>query len=153
MIRETSGRIWTSGLAFLALAVASGAAQAQHSNATQGSEPNKYITIVAGHAVQHQKVPNGSLSTAFPTEEISVSHTVSYADLDLRNPSGVSELKDRVKQAAQTACQELDRLSPGTNQAYGGDPSVETDSRTCIQRAEDSSRKDVDRVVRLAEGR
>jgi UrcA family protein len=51
-------------------------------------------------------------SSGVPTEEVSITHHVNYADLDLRTVVGAAELKRRVKETAHAACKQLDELYP-----------------------------------------
>lgn len=54
----------------------------------------------------------GTSSSGIPLEEITVTHRVSYADLNLTTQAGAAELKRRVKETARAACKQLDELYP-----------------------------------------
>lgn len=67
------------------------------------------ITIGAGVIT---KTHIGTSSSGIPTEEVTVTHRVSYADLDLTKQIGAAELQKRVKETARAACKQLDELYP-----------------------------------------
>lgn len=67
------------------------------------------ITIGAGVMT---RTPLGTSSSGVPLEEITVTHRVSYADLDLATQAGAAELKRRVEATARAACRQLDELYP-----------------------------------------
>jgi UrcA family protein len=82
----------------LALAAVSGAAMAQEQ--AQSSQ----ITI-QGKPVQVTTV--GRSYTGIPIVQYSFERPVSYANLDLSTASGAAELKQRVRQTAREACEDL----------------------------------------------
>ena len=47
-----------------------------------------------------------------PIETASVSQRVRFADLDISRPAGVAALRERVRTAAQAACNDLERRYP-----------------------------------------
>ncbi len=51
-------------------------------------------------------------SSGVPTEQVTLTHRVSYADLDLKTQIGAAELQKRVKETARAACKQLDELYP-----------------------------------------
>lgn len=51
-------------------------------------------------------------SSGVPTEEVTVTRRISYADLDLNTHAGTLALKRRVEEAARLACKQLDELYP-----------------------------------------
>ena len=67
------------------------------------------ITIGAGVMT---KTAVGHSSLGAPLEQVSITHRVSYSDLDLTTVVGATELKQRVKEAAKMACKQLDDLYP-----------------------------------------
>jgi UrcA family protein len=67
------------------------------------------ITIGAGVMTKTQI---GRSSSGLPTEQVTVTHRVSYKDLDLTKEAGAAELKKRVKATAHAACKQLDELYP-----------------------------------------
>ncbi|HJS92449.1 MAG TPA: UrcA family protein [Steroidobacteraceae bacterium] len=67
------------------------------------------ITIGAGVVT---KTAVGHSSLGAPLEQVSITHRVSYSDLDLTTVVGATELKQRVKEAAKMACKQLDDLYP-----------------------------------------
>ncbi len=85
------------------------------------------ITIIAPYVV-HRKVVGRSTIGA-PIEVMSVSRSVSYADLDLRRTADAAELKKRISATAKDACNYLF----STNQGIALPPV--TSSRTCVKAA------------------
>lgn len=69
----------------------------------------KTITIDAG--VTTRSVVGRSTIGA-PVEEVTITHRVSYADLDLATRAGAEELRSRVQETARAACKQLDTLYP-----------------------------------------
>ncbi len=67
------------------------------------------ITIGAGVTI---KSVVGRTSSGLPIEEVTITHRVSYADLDLTKTAGAAELKRRVQETARAACKQLDELYP-----------------------------------------
>jgi UrcA family protein len=67
------------------------------------------ITIGAGTIT---KTEVGRSSSGIPTEEVTITHHVSYADLDLTTQAGAAELDRRVRETARAACKQLDELYP-----------------------------------------
>ena len=67
------------------------------------------ITIGAGVMT---KTNIGMSSSGLPLEEVTVTHRVSYADLNLATQAGAAELQRRVKETARAACKQLDELYP-----------------------------------------
>lgn len=54
----------------------------------------------------------GQTAAGTPTEQVTVTHRVSYADLNLATHTGAAELKARVRQAAREACRQINDLYP-----------------------------------------
>lgn len=67
------------------------------------------ITIGAGVVT---KSTLGRSSLGAPVEQVTVTHRVSYSDLDLTTQTGAAELRKRVQDTARLACQQLDDLYP-----------------------------------------
>ena len=67
------------------------------------------ITIGAG-TVTTSTVGRSSIGARL--EQVTVTHRVSYADLDLTTRNGADELDKRVKDTARMACKQLDELYP-----------------------------------------
>lgn len=72
---------------------------------------NQLPTINISASVISKKVISTS-SSGVPTEEVSVTRRVSYADLDLGTYAGTAALKQRVRKAAELSCKQLDELYP-----------------------------------------
>ncbi len=85
-----------------ALATASNCAIAQEQQLAQ-------ITVTAPREV-HKVV--GKSTAGVPIESISLSYQVTFSDLDLTRPAGVSELERRIDTMAKAACVDLDKLYP-----------------------------------------
>lgn len=69
-----------------------------------------------------------------PHEKVSMSGDVNAGDLDLRTPHGASELRWRVRDAAQDVCLELARIYPD-RQAPGTD-CYRSSMRDAVRRAD-----------------
>jgi UrcA family protein len=82
----------------IALAAASAAAVAQQ------QEPTSNIKVDGG---QVQVTTVGLSEAGIPIERFQLDRTVSYANLDLSTPAGVTELKKRVRETARQACEAL----------------------------------------------
>jgi UrcA family protein len=54
----------------------------------------------------------GHSAIGAPMERVTLTHHVSYADLDLESHAGVLALEQRVKDVARLACDQLDKLYP-----------------------------------------
>jgi UrcA family protein len=54
----------------------------------------------------------GHSAIGAPLERVTLTHHVSYTDLDLESHAGVLALEQRVKDVAQLACEQLDKLYP-----------------------------------------
>lgn len=76
-----------------------------------------------------------------PTELVTLTHRVGYADLDLTTHAGAMELKHRVEAAARLACKQLDRLYPAD----------EPEAPKCIRKAVADASRQVDRAIGAAE--
>ena len=76
-----------------------------------------------------------------PIEEVTLTHRVSYADLNLATHSGATELKRRVEETARFACEQLDKLYPFE----------EKETPTCTRDAVDRSASQVDEAIAAAE--
>ena len=53
-------------------------------------------------------------SSGVPIKEVTIRQHVSYADLDLTTPAGVSALEERIRETAKSSCRELDQKYPVT---------------------------------------
>jgi len=123
-LRYSCATFAAAGALVGALAIPTGAATAQTTYTTQEE------IIVTPPYVQHR--PLGRSGTGIPVEELSLSRGVDYGDLDLSRWDDVRILDDRIRQAAYTACRELNRQYPEA--LY---PSYQSDARDCVARATD----------------
>ena len=101
------------------------------------------IYVVAPHEVNRREV--GRTAYGAPIEEVTLTHRVGYADLDLTKQADVDVLTMRVKNAAMTACKELDKLYPERDYA----PAVQM-PRTCFRAAMDGAMPQVVEAVENA---
>ena len=92
-------------------------------------------TINIEASVVNKKVIEMS-SSGIPTEEVTVTRRISYADLDLKTHAGTQALQARIEKAAELACKQLDELYPLEQE----------EAPTCVK----SSIKDADRQVQEA---
>lgn len=76
-------------------------------------------------------------------DQISVTHRVSYSDIDISTSSGAQVLTQRVKDAAAAACKEIDKLYPLREPMPG--------SRSCTDAAADAASAQVKAAVAAAE--
>ena len=72
---------------------------------------NQLPTITVGAGVM-TKADVGYSTSGVPLEQVTITHRVSYADLDLKTEAGARALKRRVKETARLACKQLDDLYP-----------------------------------------
>jgi UrcA family protein len=107
-------------------------------------EVRQGITIVAPHVV-HRKVV-GRSSIGAPIEVMSVSRSVSYADLDLTKTADAAELKKRISDAAKDACNYLFSRERGLTL-----PPV-TSSRSCMKEATSEAMMLANEVIAASNG-
>jgi UrcA family protein len=92
------------------LFLASGTAAAQ-----SASEPGDTVTVFAPYVIRRKRGPRN-------VQTISVSRNVDFHDLDLARPRDATALEQRVEQAAQDVCRELDsRYGGGVRKRTSGD--------------------------------
>ncbi len=101
---------------------------------------NATDTIVIEAGVMTKTVV-GHTAIGAPIEEVTLTHRVSYADLDLATHSGAMELKQRVKDTARLACEQLDKLYP----------LEEKEAPSCIRQAVERASSQVDDAITTAE--
>jgi UrcA family protein len=110
--RLTLGAIALTGSVF-AGALGS-TAQAQPAPATAAPPPptvTESVTVVAPRVTRREATASGPLGGA-PVEVYSLSHNVSYADLDLTTREGVVEFQKRIMYGAIDACDALEAQYP-----------------------------------------
>jgi UrcA family protein len=112
--------------------------------AALAAEPLPTITIGAG--VVTREVISRSAS-GVPMEKVTLTHRVSYADLDLATEAGAAALRKRVQETARTACKQLDELYPleaknrwECTKAATADASAQVESAIAAARREASAR-------------
>ena len=90
------------------------------------------VTIEASpYMVQHSPLP-GAPPALQREERLSVSRRVSYADLNLSNPSDAAELERRIKETAKDICRHATRQ-------YPPDYIHPRDERKCVKMATDDA--------------
>ena len=133
-----SGKIWLPALALAGLTFAAGPTLAEDAWETQE------LTIMAPYRMEHRQT--GKTESGMPIETVSINQGVDYSDLDLTKPSSVAELRHRIEIAAQQNCRAIDHFYP----QMALNPSVEPDTRSCIQKAVGSTTKQVNYVVQAS---
>lgn len=132
MIRTMNGGRRASSLALLALAVGSLA-----SSAALAAEPGLGEVTVRAERQTPTKV--GRTSSGVPILQYELSYKVGFGDLDLSSESGAGALKQRVHEAAKSACVDLDRLYPAV-----------PPDRDCARNAEQKATPGVDAAIAAA---
>lgn len=89
------------GVLVLAAAALATVAYAQVSPKTVSVEASVLTRVLAGRP-----------GVEAPVDEVTLTHLVSYEDLDLTTQAGVQELRRRVAETARFACEQLERLYP-----------------------------------------
>jgi len=109
------------------------------------SEASEEVIIRAPYVVRREPVTRAGAPSGFSNPEvISLSRTVSYADLDLSKASGIAELEMRVRNTAKEVCQELSRRYPRTGGQY---VYANTD---CIKKATDDGMEVTRQITSVA---
>jgi UrcA family protein len=83
-----------------------------YSDTAYSREPTETVVVTAPAI---RAVPGAGLNAP---ERLRLSQSVSFGDLDLRDPSDARELKERVADAARDVCLQLHEASPAP-QLYG----------------------------------
>jgi UrcA family protein len=73
------------------------------------AQDREVITVVAPREMVKTV---GQSAIGAPIKEVSLSFMVSYAGLDLTNPSDYAEVEKRINDAGAEACKQLDQLYP-----------------------------------------
>ena len=135
MTITTSKSMRRTGFAALVLAV--GAAV---SSAALAAETDIGAVTVRAERAKEEVV--GRTSSGVPVVIYELGYRVSYVDLDLATQSGADTLKGRVREAAKSACTDLDRLYPLT-----------APDRHCARKAEDGAMSQVNAAIAAAQRR
>lgn len=102
------------GLAAASL-LAGGPAMAQQAghSAQQSDPPQEQVTVQGQMIVRNHKGSSAQLEAGgFGHDVLTLSHQVSYSDLDLASPADVVELRERVGDAAKQICERLNDMAP-----------------------------------------
>src|ERR1051326_5270178 len=80
----------------------------------QPTAPNgqEQVTVEASPYIVQRSPISGAPPTPKREERISISRSVSYADLDPSNPADVAELERRIKETAKDVCRRATRHYP-----------------------------------------
>ena len=78
-------------------------------------EQHETVTVYAPYIVRREVVnPMMSKKSSTGLEMVSISRSVSFADLDLSDPDQVKQLEGRVDIAARDACAEIEKKYPSS---------------------------------------
>jgi UrcA family protein len=99
------------------------------------------VTVVGPYTVG-KATTKRALGGEMPELTISVSQSVSFADLDLSKPGDVATLRGRVKAAARDSCRELDHRFPSAIYIP-----MESDRRECVRNATGQALARVDTIT------
>ena len=97
------------------------------------------LTVTGAH-VQERTVGRSEIGA--PIDELSLSRTVDFSDLNLSRPGDAQMLDQRIQQAASTACSQLDQAFPES--LY---PSYQSDAADCVVQAIDEGREQARQVI------
>ena len=89
--------------------------------------------VVESPRVQVTRAPYNSGD--IPIDVITVSHVVSYSNIDISTSSGAKVLEQRIKDAAKAACKEIDTLYPTRKPITGDLPCEKTATDAAMVRA------------------
>jgi UrcA family protein len=95
------------------------------------------ITVEAARVVNVGQTPHG-----MPVREITIRSKVSYADLDLTTDAGAGTLETRIRQAAESACQEM-------NVKF---PAADSGEEACVNEAVKGAMAEARKVIEAARG-
>lgn len=135
MTITTSKNMRSTGFASLALAVGAAASSA-------GLAAESEIGAVTVRAERATEQVVGRTSSGIPVVNYELGYRVSYEDLDLATPSGADTFKERVREAAKSACTDLDKLYP----LVAPDPN-------CARKAANDAMSQVDAAIAAAQKR
>ena len=76
-----------------------------------------------------------------PVDQVTLTHLVSYEDLDLTTQFGDTELRRRVAETARFACEQLERLYPRQSESLAH----------CTRQAVDDASSQIDAAIDAAE--
>lgn len=121
-------------IALVALALGAGAGRALAADI-----PQERVTVQGPYTIRHMVIPDRVGRQQ--TDQVSITQSVSYADLNLSRETDVALLKDRVSRAARDNCNKLKRSFP----AY----SFGTTRQRCIADAVAPINARVDQIAML----
>lgn len=84
----------------------------QRDSAGKGARTQEQITVTGPRLVISHIGSQHTQAGGFGYDTLSLTHQVSYADLDLTSPADALELKERVDDTAKKVCRELAKLRP-----------------------------------------
>ncbi len=130
-----------------ALAVAGSAIAIAPALAQPGAQASaaQEVTVVAPKVARHHYI-GGARFAGAPIEVVSLTRTVSFADLDLTKQADVATFQARVQTTAQAACGDLEARYPSTY--YVPVPA----DQSCVQTASDQAMALAKEVIAAANG-
>lgn len=125
------------------LTLASAPALAQQSDPAQqaSNAAQEEVTVIAPRVMRTKVRQPGSRGVGY-YDMLTLTHQVSYADLNLAHPGDAKTLRDRVTKAANDVCQELANVSP-----------AEPKSQDCVHSAVRSAMPRAEAAIAAAQGR
>src|SRR6056297_2010573 len=127
--------------AAMALTVAAGMTPAQ---AQQGDEAEVIEEIVVVRAPIERRTVEPAGPGKPKTEVIELSRQVSFADLDLARHKDVEQLRGRIRETAERACERLNQMFPVTREGMQG-------TARCVKRAVADAEKQLETATQAAE--
>lgn len=122
-----------------AFALSSAPATAQQAGDQERKVPNitlEEITVVAPRVIRSKLRDSRGVATY---DLLTLTHQVSYGDLNLAHPGDAKTLKDRIAKTADEVCQQLANVSP-----------VEPKSQECVHQAVQSATPGADAAIAAA---
>lgn len=127
------------GVTALVGGFAGGSALAQEQVKFSGGATSAEVTVIAPRLLIRKL---GRDAVGVPTEVVSLTRHVNYADLDLKKPADDQTLEKRVDDMAKVACDQLAALYP----------MAAPESPDCIREATDGAMRQVDEAIETANG-
>lgn len=125
------------------LLAASGVVIANAPAVAQQNDSGVEQVIVLAPYIERERLAPDPASRYIPRERVSYNIPVSYADLDLSEPSDVAKLEARINVAAQEGCRQLDAQFPPTIYV----PDTINYKQDCVRRAVEGALAKVRTIV------
>ncbi len=117
----------------LAFALSSGAVLAQNNGSPEVQSPGMPTLVTIDH----------DLRTGIANQELQLTESISYADLNLASPAGREQLQARVRNAANSVCERLSKADPDPGASASARQEDETN---CVNNAIDDAMTQVRRA-------